>query len=120
MGFKEAVDTCLKKLFSFDGRASRSEYWWFLLFRIIVILIIVMLVSLIRDLEPLLSLVIIVHWVVGIPVAVRRLHDTDRSGLWWLLHFVGLSIVLFLFYCSPSKDKFNRFGLRQRQSLPYG
>ena len=88
-----------------DGRASRSEYWYFNL----VFLIIVLCGSVVsRVLEAVgLSIVgtILMVGIVGVHiipswrVAVRRLHDTGRSG-WWLLMPVlsgAASIVLGIF-----------------------
>jgi uncharacterized membrane protein YhaH (DUF805 family) len=44
-------------------------------------------------------------------VAVRRLHDTNRSGWWLLLVFVPLgNIVLSIWFCAPSTPRTNRFG----------
>lgn len=61
----------------FSGRASRSEYWWSFLFA--------MLISII----PLVGLLTIVP---SIAVGVRRLHDSNRSGLWLLLP-IGVNLV---------------------------
>lgn len=36
MGFMEAVKTCYSKYFNFQGRARRSEFWWFYLLSIVV------------------------------------------------------------------------------------
>ena len=40
MSFTDAVRTCINKFATFDGRATRSEFWWFYLFYILVSLVI--------------------------------------------------------------------------------
>ncbi len=48
----------------------------------------------------------------SLAMGVRRLHDTDRSGWWWLLSFIPLIgiIVLIVFWCSEGTRGPNRFG----------
>jgi uncharacterized membrane protein YhaH (DUF805 family) len=45
-------------------------------------------------------------------VAVRRLHDTGRSGWWWLINFVCCigGITLIVFYCLPGTQGDNKYG----------
>ena len=58
------------------------------------------------------TILAIAGFIVGLPLIVRRLHDTDRSG-WWvligLIPFVG-GIVLLVFACLPGTPAPNRFG----------
>ena len=85
MSFVEAVRTCLfRKYFDFRGRASRAEYWWFLLFGGLVAVPANLAGS---DLIPYLVTGILL--LPRLAVTVRRLHDTDRSGWWALLSLVG-------------------------------
>ncbi len=81
MDIKTAVITCLTKYVDFDGRASRSEFWWFFLFQLIVILVLSMVLSFIGTIASLALLL------PGLGAAVRRLHDIGKSG-WWIL--IGL------------------------------
>jgi uncharacterized membrane protein YhaH (DUF805 family) len=77
MNFFEAIETCLTKYATFQGRAPRSEYWWFFLFNLIV--------SAVARLIPLVGIIIPLAMLLpNIAVSVRRLHDTDRSS-WFLL-----------------------------------
>lgn len=82
---------------TFEGRASRSEYWWYALGSFIV--------SLLLGLIPFVGLLIsLALFIPGLAVAVRRLHDTGRSGWFMLLAlipFVG-AIVLLVFMVQPS------------------
>lgn len=79
----------LQKYADFSGRAPRAEFWWFFLAIIVAAIIAQVIDSIIgfTILGPyglfycLLMLAVIVP---NIAVAVRRLHDTNRTG-WWLL-----------------------------------
>ena len=95
MGFMEALTTVFRnKYATFSGRASRSEYWWGYLGYVVIatVLQIFALVGAIAlidfgqiaALPGLIALVIILGmFIPSIAVAVRRLHDTGKSG--WLL-----------------------------------
>ena len=102
MTFATAVRTCLKKYSTFSGVATRSEYWYFVLFLAIG--------NLILSIIGLLSLRILWELAFILPdlaVAVRRLHDTGRSA-WWL--FTGLIPPwLLVLFCLPSKLTNNRY-----------
>jgi uncharacterized membrane protein YhaH (DUF805 family) len=74
MNFTDAIKTCFSKFATFEGRARRSEYWWFYLF------------AFIGSLIPFVGVVVALATIVPlIAAACRRLHDTDRSGWWQLL-----------------------------------
>ena len=84
----------LRQYADFEGRASREEYWMFVLFNIIfsfVILIIGTVISFVTD-NPaamLLSYMYIFALLIpGLAVTVRRLHDTGRSGWFLLVNFI--------------------------------
>ncbi|HEX7348721.1 MAG TPA: DUF805 domain-containing protein [Rhodanobacteraceae bacterium] len=91
----------LKKYFDFSGRARRKEYWMFTLFNIIAIVILLIIGMLIAHGRG-VALVWLYELAVLLPslgVAVRRLHDTGRSGWWILISLVPLvgGIILFVF-----------------------
>jgi len=96
--FGESIGTCLKKYATFDGRAGRSEYWWFFLFSVLA-------QAAGHIISPALGgLVALGLLLPGLGVGVRRLHDIGRSG-WWLL--VGLipligAFVLLYWFVQPS------------------
>lgn len=104
MDFMDAVKTCLRKYFTFRGRAQRSEYWWFYLFTIIVAVFSAIIDASIvgwqnSDEGPVGTITSLVLLIPSLSAAWRRLHDTGRSG-WWigggLLAFVGLGIAVIL------------------------
>ena len=99
MGFTEAIKTCFSKYATFSGRPTRAEFWWFFLF------------TFLGGLIPIVGLIFALAVLIpSIAVAVRRLHDTDRSGWWLLIGLIPLVgfIVLLVFYCQESKEP-NRF-----------
>lgn len=86
MTFVESIKTCLaRKFISGQGRASRSEYWWFFLFNFIA--------NLVLNFIPVIgSIASLVLTIPGIAVAVRRCHDLNKSGWLIILPYVLLII----------------------------
>lgn len=86
-GFLEAVSVCFRKFVTFSGRASRSEYWYFILFTalagFVTALIDIAIFGTDNDVSPLNSLVSLIIFLPSLAVSWRRLHDTNRSG-WWI------------------------------------
>lgn len=110
-----------KKYAVFSGRASRKEYWTFTLINA-AIYIAILIVSAVADsgdpsrpnpLSLLLQLVYFVFWagtlIPGLAVAVRRLHDTDRSG-WWLIPCMICGIILLVFGLQEGDHGPNQYG----------
>ena len=73
MTFSDSIKTCFSKYATFEGRAKRSEYWWFWLLTFAVGYIPV--IGWIASLSAIIPI---------IAAGVRRLHDTNHCG-WWLL-----------------------------------
>jgi len=84
MTFGESISTCFTKYAAFDGRASRSEFWWWLLFTFLASAA-TGIVS--QTLSALFSLGVMLP---SLAVGARRLHDTNRSGWFLLLWFIPL------------------------------
>ncbi|WP_306602566.1 DUF805 domain-containing protein [Azonexus sp.] len=104
MTFGESISTCFSKYATFDGRATRSEYWWFALFTFLASVILGMISE---TASGVFSLAVLLP---SLAVGARRLHDTDRSGwflLLWLLPIIGWIVLLF-FATQESKEP-NRF-----------
>ena len=103
MTFQESIKTCFKKYIVIDGRASRSEFWWFMLLYLVVIFI---LDETGKKLGmPNLILIVYVIFFSLIAVAIRRIHDSDNRGWWLLIAFFNL---YFLARSGTPND--NRFG----------
>ncbi|OCX66593.1 hypothetical protein BFP70_04930 [Thioclava sp. SK-1] len=125
---KSAVETVLKRNYAnFSGRAKRPEFWWFVLFVWLGQLVLSIVDSaLFGELfygaadghawfsvngGPLTFLFSLAMLIPSIAVAVRRLHDVDRTGWWMLLAFVPLigTIILIVFLAGRSRPDQNRF-----------
>ncbi|MCR5360399.1 MAG: DUF805 domain-containing protein [Bacteroidales bacterium] len=126
MGFGDAIRVCMKEKYaSFEGRATRAEYWYFYLFFILVLIggaIVGGILGAILsggDGDVAAALAAIVYGIIAlgfvcpaISVLVRRLHDTGRSGWWYwiaLIPYIG-GIVIFIFTLLSSQDHDNEYG----------
>ncbi len=90
MGLTEAVGTCLSKFATFSGRASRPEYWWFLLAVAIVSVVLSIADSILFGTgeeagQPLTGVFQLVMFLPLLAAAWRRLQDTGRPGWYALL-----------------------------------
>jgi uncharacterized membrane protein YhaH (DUF805 family) len=113
VSFADAVRSVFGKYAVFDGRARRSEYWYWVL--AVGIAYIVTLI--VRTLAPLLGLVLelivfLPTIIPGLAVAVRRLHDTGKSGWWLFIELVPVAgvIVLVVFTATDSTPGPNQYG----------
>ena len=112
MTFTESVSVCFKKYFVFEGRASRSEYWWFQLIVAPSYIIFEITNSESSPVSFLFLVITLLTLIPAISAGVRRLHDTNKSGFYLLLSFIpfiGGLIVLFFLIAQGTKGK-NRFG----------
>lgn len=115
MDFVTAVKTCFNKYITFEGRAQRSEFWFFFLFMVIgsVVLSILDAILLPRmEWGPLGSIFSLVTFIPSIAVSARRLHDIDKSGWWQLINIIPVIgwIVFLIWVCSLGTRGPNRFG----------
>lgn len=118
-----AVRTVLSKYATFSGRASRAEFWWWIL----AIFLLSLLTRLIDAFvfapmlgfgasdenpgQPLSALVSLAILLPAIAVGARRLHDIGRSGWWLFLSLIPVlgTVILIYFYIQPSDDE-NQWG----------
>ena len=94
----------LKKYADFKGRARRKEYWLFILLYSICYFIAFLIDVASGALIIFTTIVALGLLIPLISVAVRRLHDTDRSGWWFLLGFVpfaNIVLLIFSFWTVP-------------------
>ena len=107
----------LKKYAVFDGRAERSEYWYFVLFNVIIGCVLGLIEGLVgitpeADYSVLAIIYTLAVLLPTIGVSIRRLHDTGHSGGWLfinLIPFIG-GIILFIFFVSNSQEGTNQYG----------
>ena len=128
MTFSDSVKTCFAKFTTWQGRAARSEYWYFTLYSVIA-QVAAMIVD--RALGTSFSmanpatgeamslgygyvycLVALVNLLPGLAVVVRRLHDTGRSGWWYWIVLIPLigAIMLLVWFCSRGTVGQNEYG----------
>jgi len=105
MTFSESIKSCFTKYATFAGRASRSEFWRWVVFAALVSTA-VSLVSVILS-----QLFLLAIFLPSLAVSSRRLHDTDRSSwfmLLWLIPIFGWIVVLI--WAIEHSSYSNRFG----------
>ncbi len=84
MSFKESIAVCFDKFATFKGRASRSEYWWWVLFTYLVGVVAACIDHFCGLHSVFSGVASILFLIPNFAVGVRRCHDTNHSG-WWLL-----------------------------------
>jgi len=132
MNLSDAIASGFSNYVNFSGRATRSEYWYWVLF-IALVQIATLIIDLainarmaagISDLASVIAAVAAGFYGVAaaifglatiIPsfaVTIRRLHDLDRTGWWIFLPLIPIvgGIVLLIWYCSKGTEGPNRFG----------
>lgn len=105
MTFADSIKTCFSKYADFNGRAVRSEYWWFVLFIVLGSVV----TSLLSDF--LYGVFVLGTLLPSIAAAARRLHDTGRSG--WLQLIALIPIIgwlVLIYFLAQEGEGANRFG----------
>ncbi len=112
MNFMDAVKAVYTNYVGFQGRARRSEYWWFFLFYLIVYIVLYAVDLTVFGYPMLSGLFALASFLPSLAVGVRRLHDTGRSGWWLLIGLIPLVgfIVLIIFYVGDSQPGVNKYG----------
>ncbi len=135
MNFLEAITSGFNNYFNFKGRASRSAFWFFILFEIIYFFIAGLLMGFAGVTDEVFAIAVFVLvipvLIPGISLTARRLHDFNQSGWmqcifipgFFIDEFIGtgyiiysLTFVLFAIYCSQkSNTGKNRFGPKPKK-----
>ncbi len=112
MSFPEAIGSGFSRYVDFSGRSSRSEYWWWVLFVFMAGILIILLGNLIGASASLYWLFQLAVFVPGLAVAVRRLHDKDKSGWWMLIVLIPIigGIILLIWMVERGDPHENRYG----------
>ncbi len=108
----------LKSYFDFTGRARRKEYWMYILFHILILFALGFSSSLAQEAMGInFGAIVVLIYVLAtiiptLAVLVRRLHDTNRSGWWFMIRFVPLvgDIILLIFLVSEGDTGANAYG----------
>jgi len=113
-----------KRYADFNGRSQRMEYWMFTLFVTLIAFALALFAGLVGGFSDSsgtglsmvlivpLALLVLVTIIPSIAVTVRRLHDQDKSGWFYLLSFIPYvgGLILFVFMCLDGTAGPNRFG----------
>ena len=108
MNFIESIQTCFKKFADFKGRASKSEFWFFVLFEVIYFVVAGFLLGAIGADDETINLAVLILYIPilipGVAVTARRIHDFNQSG--WMQcifipgffadEFLGTGYVLYI------------------------
>lgn len=116
----------LKQYADFNGRARRTEYWMFALFNVIFTIIAAVLDSILGlKFSPeipygfiylIYSLAMLIP---SIAVGVRRLHDVDKSGWFYLIAFIPIigGIWLLILFCTEGTPGRNQYGINPKEGF---
>jgi uncharacterized membrane protein YhaH (DUF805 family) len=97
MGMMDYVKKCFQNYANFNGRARRSEYWYFCLFNLLISGVLGILGRLAGEgfiatvLSGLASIYSLAAFIPGLAVAWRRLHDIGKSGAYWFFILIPLA-----------------------------
>ena len=92
MTFGESISRCFSKYADFNGRASKPEFWWWMLFAFLASLVLSLISPRLSSLFSLATLL------PSLAVSARRLHDIGRSGWWQLLTLTGIGVLLLIYW----------------------
>ncbi|NLF84006.1 MAG: DUF805 domain-containing protein [Candidatus Gastranaerophilales bacterium] len=110
MDFPQAVQSAFRNYVNFQGRASRSEYWYFILF-LLIGGIIVGIIDKASDSNTFRMLFDLATFLPSLSVAVRRMHDINRTGWWVLLPLTIIGIIPYIYFLViKGTEGENRFG----------
>lgn len=99
-----------KHYVDFSGRATRKQFWLFLLFNALVAMVLYLLSGMDGTLGSLFNVVYVLYslaiFLPALAIQIRRLHDAGFSGWLWLLMFLPLlgGLILFVLYLLPTKE----------------
>ena len=110
MSFGTAISTAFRKYASFEGRAGRAEFWWFILFATLVSSALGAFNVATPTGEITIGTSLASVWAIAtliptLAVAVRRLRDAGRrwQELFWILLPIAGIIVLVMRWCEPTR-----------------
>lgn len=95
LGFGEAVKKVLSNIINFNGRARRSEFWWYMLAVYIANFILSIALGAIPLVQNIVSIIISLS---AVSVTVRRVQDSGKNPVWVYIEFVsGIFLTIYMF-----------------------
>lgn len=126
--FIEAAKIAIQGAFVIEGRATRAEYWWWILASIIISIPFAIGWAVFTTLDMhgpaiifALMDAILMFFVGGIgwSTSIRRMHDHDRSGWWYLIMLTGVGIIIVTYWMFKAGTPGpNRFGPHPSVATP--
>ena len=112
MGIVEAYSAFWRNWNDVKGRATRSEYWWGMTADIIMLLLLLILDVILGTVIVLFIVYLLLSFIPRITLSVRRLHDFNWSGWWYLLVLIpGASFIVFIIIgVIPGNEESNAYG----------
>ena len=123
MNFSQAIQSGFSNYTKFTGRAGVMEFWYWVLFTVLGTIASGILDAVLFPpmsyWSPLSDIFTLVTFLPGIAVSIRRLHDTDRTGWWFLLVFIPLlgTLLLIVWWIQQGSAGDNQYGANP---LPVG
>ena len=114
----EAYKRFLKNYENFNGRSTRSDYWYVLLANCIIGFVLGFISGLIPEMALMVSTITSIYSLAviipGIALVVRRLHDINKSGWYYFMAFIPFAgfIIMLVYLCTASVDENNKYGQR--------
>ena len=111
-----AIDKAFRNYFNFSGRSNRSEFWYFFLFILIGNFLTHLIDTYIIGYHPdemgiVSGIFFLATAFPQLSLTFRRLHDTGKSGWWFLLSFTIIGLIpLLVWWCTTGDPKKNRYG----------
>ena len=116
MSFTESIGTCFRKYVDGNGRASRSEFWYFQLFLTVIGTIAGWVDSAVfgtglGDTGMVSTVIMLGTLLPSICVSVRRLHDVNKSGWWMLIALTCIGLIpLIIWEATKGTSGSNEYG----------
>lgn len=118
------LDTLKNRYADFNGRARRKEYWMFSLFYCLIALLILLPSMFLPESELIATgsliifgIYVLAMFIPNLAVNIRRLHDTGRSGWWYLITMVPIiGIFYIVFMCLDSQTGTNKYGNNPKEA----
>ena len=98
----QSIKTCAVKYVEFSGRATRSEFWWFILITLAVTFALIFVDATLFEIasfdrensfSPLAELFGLAVFIPSISVLQRRIQDTGRNARPWIVTFIVISLL---------------------------
>ncbi len=104
----------IKKYAVFKGRDTRKQFWLFFLWYMVILWLLGIILPAFLDDQTINIIVSIYQLALLLPyigIGTRRLHDSNKSGWWWLIAFTGIGVLfLLIFWALPSTQGPNKYG----------